>query len=219
MRAIIDVLMRIVFRYRAVGRERVPRQGPIIIAVNHLHIIDPCAVVGAVSRQIVTLAADKWLNSGFVRWFLQSAGSIFVNRGEVDRTALRQCLDVLKSGMALAIAPEGTRSPTGQLQRGKPGIAYIAHHSNATIVPIASWGQEHLADWKRLHRPTCNVVVGDPVRFDYGDGRLSSARLQELADALMVQIARLLPPEYRGCYAERAGALAPDELPAGILRA
>lgn len=215
---IINALMRVVYRYRASGRKNMPRSGPVIIVVNHLHLVDPGAVVGAVSRQIVTLAADKWrIESPLIHWFLKRAGAIFVNRGEVDRNALRQCLDVLQHGLALAIAPEGTRSRTGQLQRAKAGVAYIARQADAVIVPIGAWGQEHLSDWRRLHRPSCHTVIGKPFRLDLGEGRVSTERLQQLADATMIQVARLLPPEYRGYYANQVAALGPDELPAGII--
>jgi 1-acyl-sn-glycerol-3-phosphate acyltransferase len=215
----INVVMRIVYRYRASGQANVPKHGPMIIVVNHLHLVDPGTVVCAVRRQIVTLAADKWLTTPVVRWFLRSAGSIFVNRGEVDRNALNLCLDVLRRGLALAIAPEGTRSQTAQLQRGKAGVAYVAHKANATIVPIAAWGQERLGDWRRLRRPRCTVRIGKPFRLDYGDGRLSSERLQVLADSVMVQIARMLPADYRGYYAEQVAALAEDQLPEGLVAA
>ncbi len=213
----INVLMRIVYRYRSSGQENIPKRGPVILVVNHLHLTDPGTVVCAVWRQIVTLAADKWLDTPLVRWFLRSAGTIFVNRGEVDRNALKLCLDVLRRGLALAIAPEGTRSQSAQLQRGKAGVAYVAHKADAVIVPIAAWGQERLGDWRRLRRPSCTVRVGKPFRLDYGDGRLSSERLQVLADGVMVQIARMLPVEYQGYYTEHVAALTADQLPEGLV--
>ena len=212
----INVLMRLVYRYRAEGQENVPPKGPVILVVNHLHLVDPGMVVGAVWRQIVTLAADKWLYNSVVRAFLRGAGSIFVNRGEVDRTALRLCLDVLKRGKALAIAPEGTRSRNAQLQRGKAGVAYIARQANAVIVPIGTWGQERLGEWKPWHRPACHAVIGRPFRLEFGEGKVSTERLQEMADAIMIQIARLVPESYRGYYAEQVKAYGPDDLPPGI---
>jgi 1-acyl-sn-glycerol-3-phosphate acyltransferase len=216
---IINLLMRLIYRYHAEGQENVPRQGPVILVVNHLHLVDPGMVVCAVWRQIVTLAADKWLYNSTVRAFLRGAGSIFVNRGEVDRTALRLCLDVLKRGKALAIAPEGTRSPNAQMQRGKAGVAYIARQANAIIVPIGSWGQERLGEWKPWHRPECHTVIGRPFRLDLGEGKMTSERLQELADAIMIQIARLVPESYRGYYADQVSALGSHDLPLGIIPA
>lgn len=214
---IINLLVRLVFRYRAQGQDNMPDGGPVIIVVNHLHLSDPGMVVCAVRRQIVTLAAGKWLDHGLVRAFLRGAGTIFVRRGEVDRKALRACLDVLGRGMALAIAPEGTRSRTGQLQRAKAGVAYIARQSNAVIVPIASWGQERLSEWRPWRRPRCQTVIGRPFQLDFGEEKANTERLQELSDAIMVQIARLLPESYRGYYANQAARYQGEDVPLGIV--
>jgi 1-acyl-sn-glycerol-3-phosphate acyltransferase len=207
MRWLIGCLMRILYRYEIHGRENVPSQGALIVAVNHLHLLDPLAVAPAVSRQIVTLAADKWRNNPLIGVFLKLAGSIFVARGEVDRKALRACLELLDDGGALAVALEGTRSRTGQLQRARPGAAYLAMRTNAMILPVAFWGVEKLRTWCKLRRPRCQVIIGKPFRLRQSKDKLSTAELQDLADAVSIQIARLLPESYRGVYAESAAAV------------
>lgn len=211
LKPIFTFLMHILYRYHAEGLENIPSSGPTILVVNHLHIFDPGVVMPLVSRRIVTLAADKWQHHFLFGRMLRWAGVIFVRRGEVDRVALRACLDVLKRGGVLAIAPEGTRSRAGALQRAKPGIAYLATRTNAVLVPIAHWGVERLSDWKRLKRPECRVVIGRPFRLVPTQGKLTTAQLQELADAIMIQHGRLLPPSYRGVYAEQIAALEAGE--------
>ncbi|MBC7236960.1 MAG: 1-acyl-sn-glycerol-3-phosphate acyltransferase, partial [Chloroflexi bacterium] len=206
MRWIIGRLMHVLYRYEIQGQENFPPHGAVIVAVNHLHILDPAAVAPAVSRQIVTLAADKWQHNFLINLFLRLAGSIFVQRGEVDRKALRACFEVLENGGVLAIAPEGTRSKTGRLQRAKPGVAYLATRTDAVIVPVAFWGVEKLRQWLKLRRPRCQVIIGKPFRLLVPKGKLSTDDLQELADVVAVQIGRLLPEEYRGIYAERIAA-------------
>ncbi len=211
LRLIISVLMRIVYRYRVTGLENVPPEGATIFAMNHLHLFDPGAAGAAVPRQVVVMAADKWADHWFVRLFLKAAGTIYVRRGEVDRVALKACLEVLNAGGALALAPEGTRSRTGVLQRAKPGIAYLATRTNAVIVPIACWGVEKVRDWKRLKKPSCDVAIGAPFQMSFA-GRANSEQLQEYADQVMIRIAELLPENYRGYYAglERAeGEISP----------
>lgn len=207
MRWIIGGLMRLLYRYEVKGQENLPAHGPMILAVNHLHLFDPGAVMPAVPHKIVTLAADKYMHHPILGGLLRAAGVIFVRRGEVDRQALQACLDVLKRGWVLAVAPEGTRSKTGGLQRAKPGIAYLALRTNATIVPIAFWGVERIGDWKRLKRPSCHVVIGRPFRLPQPAGKATTDQLQELADAIMVRIGLMLPPSYRGVYAERIAAV------------
>lgn len=197
----VSFLMRVLYRYRVTGLENVPREGPTIFAMNHLHIFDPAAAGAAIPRQVVVMAADKWADHWFVRLFLKGAGTIYVRRGEVDRNALRASLQVLEAGGAMALAPEGTRSRTGTLQRGKPGIAYLATRTHAVIVPVACWGVERFRDWKRLKRPACTVSVGQPFRLEESSARPTTAQLQEYADQVMIRIAELLPEGYRGVYA------------------
>ncbi|MHB1318404.1 MAG: lysophospholipid acyltransferase family protein [Anaerolineae bacterium] len=198
----VAFLMRMLYRFRVTGLENVPREGPTIFAMNHLHLFDPAAAGAAIPRQVVVMAADKWADHWFVRLFLKGAGTIYVRRGEVDRDALRACLQVLNAGGAMALAPEGTRSRTGALQRGKPGIAYLATRTHAVIVPVACWGVERFRDWKRLRRPSCTVSIGAPFRLEESPVRPTTARLQEYADQVMIRIATLLPEGYRGVYAE-----------------
>ena len=201
------LLIHLIYRCKAEGMENIPATGPTIVVLNHLHIFDPGVVMPLISRRIVTLAAVKWETHPIFGRLLRWAGSIFVRRGEVDRVALRSCLEVLEGGGLLAIAPEGTRSNTGALQRAKPGIAYLAIRTNATLVPLAHWGVERLADWKRLKRPTCHAVIGRPFKLPAPEGKVTSDELQELTDLVMIEHGRLLPPSYRGFYAERIAAV------------
>lgn len=200
-------IMNLLYRYQVSGAANFPAQGPTIIAVNHLHLLDPLAVAPVVRRQIVTLAAEKWQDNAFIGTLLRLAGVIFVQRGEVDRIALKACQDVLNAGGVLAIAPEGTRSRTGGMQRAKAGIAYLAVRTNATIVPITFWGVERLRDWLRFKHPSLQVVVGKPFRLPDLGRKPSVDELQEMADLIMMRIGLLLPAQYRGIYAERIAAV------------
>ncbi len=207
MKCIISFLMRLLYRYQVVKLAPFPQSGPVIIVVNHLHLLDPGVIAPVVPRKVVTLAADKWRKRPFSRWFLRAAGVIFVRRGEVDRRALRACLQVLRNGGVLAIAPEGTRSERAGLQRAKGGVAYLAARSGAQIVPIAHTGVEKLDEWKRLRRPTCRVVIGEAFHLpEVAPGELDSEKLQEFADLIMVRLGLLLPKEYRGVYGEQIAA-------------
>ncbi|MGI6367272.1 MAG: lysophospholipid acyltransferase family protein [Anaerolineae bacterium] len=201
LRRIIWVLMHTFYRFRVEGRDQLPLAGPTIFAMNHLHLFDPVAAGAALPRQVVVLAAAKWSKNWLVRQFLRGAGTIFVRRGEVDRTALRACLQVLNAGGALALAPEGTRSRTGGLQRAKAGVAYLASRTDAIIVPVACWGIERIGDLRRLKRPECHLVFGEPFRWTF-EGKPDADRLQDYADEVMRRIAALLPEKYRGVYAD-----------------
>ncbi|MGC9360139.1 MAG: lysophospholipid acyltransferase family protein [Anaerolineae bacterium] len=204
-------LIRIAYRYRPSPHKDFPESGPTIVAVNHLHLTDPAAVSPLLPRQTVTLAAGKWRRSFVVDAILKIAGVIYVRRGEIDREALRQCLHVLGQGGVLAIAPEGTRSRTGAMQRAKAGIAYLALRTNAVIVPVAISGTERLRDWLRLKRPTLRVVMGAPFRLPKPEGKPSAAELQRLADLIMIRLGLDLPESYRGYYADQIAAVESGE--------
>jgi len=161
----------------------------------------------AIPRMVVTLAAEKWENNVIFGSLLRGAGVIFVQRGEVDRHALRACLRVLSEGRVLAVAPEGTRSKTGSMQRGKPGIAYLAVRTDAPILPVAIIGTERLKEWKRLRRPACQVIIGPPFHLPKADVKPTTDQLQELADLVMMRIGLLLPPAYRGVYAAEIASI------------
>lgn len=207
MRWVFARLMHLLYRYEIVGQENVPREGPVILAVNHLHLFDPGAVMPAIPRMVVTLAAEKWETNPLLGTLLRGAGVIFVQRGEVDRYALRACLRVLNEGRVLAVAPEGTRSKTGAMQRAKPGIAYLALHTNAPILPVAIAGIEKLGEWKRLRRPTCRVTIGPAFRLPKPSGKPTTEHLQNLADLVMIRVGLDLPPAYRGVYTQEIASI------------
>jgi len=110
---------------------------------------------------------------------------------------------VLKQGKVLGIAPEGTRSKTGAMQRGRGGAAYIASSMGVPLLPVGIIGVEKaLGKLRRLRRPQVKVVIGRPFTLatlpSKAGGR--SKCLQEYTTQIMHHIAELLPEEYRGLY-------------------
>ncbi len=202
LRAFISLVYRLFTDYHVSGRENVPLEGPLILAMNHIHTLDSPAAMVAMPRQVTTFAARKWRHTP-KGWILTLAGAIFVNRGEVDRQALRAALDVLKRGGVLGLAPEGTRSPTFQLQSARGGVAYLAYLSGARILPVAVTGVEHmLPSLRHLRRARVRVVIGQPFALPAFAQRPKAGDLLQQADLVMRRIAALLPPEYQGVYAE-----------------
>ncbi|HJW83067.1 MAG TPA: lysophospholipid acyltransferase family protein, partial [Anaerolineae bacterium] len=125
----------------------------------------------------------------------------WIDRGEPSRESLRIALNELALGTAFGIAPEGTRSKTGKLLRGKTGAAYLVTRANVPILPAAIWGTEQIKHAvRRFRRCTVHLRVGVPFRLP--EGRADSVQLEEYTDVLMRKIAAMLPPEYRGEYAD-----------------
>jgi 1-acyl-sn-glycerol-3-phosphate acyltransferase len=135
---------------------------------------------------------------------LSLTGVIWVDRGRYDREALRQALTLLQEGGVLGIAPEGRMSVTGALERGKTGPVFIARKADVPILPIAVTGTEKaLGEWRSFRRPRLKAVIGKVFRLPER-GRFESRKEERQADAdfIMERLAELLPPEYRGVYAD-----------------
>jgi 1-acyl-sn-glycerol-3-phosphate acyltransferase len=191
------------------GLEHIPDAPSIIVASNHLSYMDPpilsVVLERHVRRQVRYMAKAEALSWPIVGFVLLAYGGFGVRRGQADREAYRMALRVLKDGDWLGLAPEGTRSRTGQMGEPKPGAALLALRSGALVLPVGISGSERL--WKpgdRLPRPghtvtlrfgpayrPAEVVAGGPER---------RAALQEASEELMRRIAVLLPPAYRGRF-------------------
>ena len=211
MRAVFRTIFKVLVRWDISGLEHVPASGPFIMAINHLHLFDPPFLMVAVPFHVTVLAADKYREKLLFGFIIKNAKGIFVRREEIDRTALRRCFEVLRTGDVLGVSPEGTRSPTGALQRGKPGTAYLVYKSGAPILPLAVWGLETLgASLRRFRRARVHVVIGELFHLPPVDGRPRGKELQALADEVMYRIAELLPQQYRGVYASEPPETVPD---------
>jgi 1-acyl-sn-glycerol-3-phosphate acyltransferase len=203
LRLVLLALVRLLTRCRVEGREHVPPSGALIYASNHLHYFDTPVIGVSLPRPFDShaLAGERYQRHPF--WLiLAPAGSIFINRGQVDRRALQQAMHVLEDGGCLAIAVEGTRSKSGALAEGKVGAAYLATRAGVPIVPVAVYGTEQIVKaWKRLRRAEVIVRIGEPFSLPAGHAR--SAELQAHTDTIMRRLASLLPEDYHGAYAAR----------------
>jgi 1-acyl-sn-glycerol-3-phosphate acyltransferase len=200
VQAFFSLLARIDVR----GREYIPLTGPLIVAANHMHAFDLPVVFAVIPRRQTVFAANKWRGK-VAGWIMQAfADAIFVERGEPDRQAIAKALEVVRQGGALGVAPEGTRSRTGGLIEGKPGTVYLASRSGAPILPVVVWGQERaLQEWAHLRRAQIHVRIAPPMRLPSGSEHARTAELAAYTDELMLTLAGMLPPEYRGVYGPR----------------
>ncbi len=193
------------------GLENVPRAGATSLMINHVSYLDPIVVTASIPfRYTVSLSKSENFRIPLVNWFLAQWGNYPINRGQYDRKALVQTIELMKSGQLLLMAPEGTRHPEG-LQPAKDGLAYVATKADAVIVPTAICGAE---DWKsrmkRLRRAYVKVVFGAPFRFrSEGQQRIPRQHLSQMINEAMYQLALTIPDEYahlRGHYHDTASA-------------
>ena len=189
------------------GMERIPRQGPLILMYNHIHIIDPLVLVAHVPRYAVAISKVEVFGWPVVGPLVRLYPTIPVHRGEMDMTAVRQSLAVLQAGQALIVAPEGTRSRSGTLMQAKRGMIFLAQQTDPLILPVAVTGTTAFsARLKRLRRVPVRYRFGRPFRFRWPEGKPKREVMQQMADEAMYELARLLPPEMRGVYSDLEAA-------------
>ena len=191
------------------GLELVPREGAVIICPNHVGTIDPPLVPAYVPRgDTWSMAKSEFFRNPVVSWFFTAYHAFPVQRHTADREALRRAFDVLKEGHALLIYPEGTRIDSAMLAKPEPGAGFIARRAGCPVVPVALTGTGRClpkgAKWPR--RVTVTMTFGQPFvvlqRRATDDTRVSH---EDAADAIMLAIAEMLPPENRGEYADLEG--------------
>lgn len=187
---------------------KVPAGGPLILVMNHVNMLElPLLYTRLQPRPITGLVASERWDNRFLRWLLETTGSIPVHRGEGDVAMMRRGLAALEAKRILMLAPEGTRSHHGRLQKAHPGAAMLALHSGAPVMPVMFWGAEHYTEnLRRLKRSDFYIRVGRPFHLDLGEQRATKEVRQRLADEIMYEMAALLPPQYRGDYANLSAA-------------
>ena len=138
LQRLVRFLIRTLTQTEYIHPENIPAEGPVILAINHMsHIDTPVLFVNPTRPDITALVTTKYQENAFVKWFTNVAEGIWIDRDIADFTAIRKASEVLAKGWALGIAPEGTRSKSGQMQEGKPGTIMLALKSGAPVVPVA----------------------------------------------------------------------------------
>jgi len=195
LRVVFEVILRVELR----GAENVPRAGALIIAISHSSFIDPVVIGVYLPRDVVPMAKAEAFEypilGACIRWY----GAFTIRRGEVDVRAFKNALEILRGKIALVIAPEGHRSETGALQRGREGAIMLALRSGAAILPVAVWGGKPF--WKnlaRLRRSEMKVFIGKPVVPTVQ--KPSRDQITEMSDELMLRLAAQMPRELHGYY-------------------
>jgi 1-acyl-sn-glycerol-3-phosphate acyltransferase len=195
-------LVNLLVRVHDADLARVPARGPLILVPNHINFLEaPVLWARLRPRRMTVLAkAETWDNPA-LGFLFSVGGAIPLRRGEADVGALRRALALLEAGHILGLAPEGHRSNTGKLQRGRSGVVFVALKSGAPLLPVACYGGEKFrSNITRLHRTEFHIVVGEPFFVDAKGAPVMGAQRQRVADEIMYQLAALLPPFYRGYY-------------------
>ena len=197
-------LYRFYFGWRVYNAERVPLQGPVILAANHASFLDPPLVGSGVRRGINYLARESLFRFPVVGWVLKQWQVVPVDREGGGAKGLKAILDRLLAGGAIILFPEGTRTRDGKLQPARSGIGLTVIKSDAPVVPVRVYGTfEAFGRHMKFPRPRrVAVKYGQPLAFKELRTEAKSCskqRLKEIyqqvADEIMSVIAKLEPAE------------------------
>jgi 1-acyl-sn-glycerol-3-phosphate acyltransferase len=203
VRLLARVLIRLLTRPTYRGLQHLPK-APALVVTNHLGDADTPLVLSALRTAPEALGKIELLfEFPVLGWLMDWYGTIWLHRGRVDRAALECATQALHQGRTLIIAPEGRYTLVRGLERGGGGAAYVAARAGVPIVPIALTGTENDSVYpslRRVRRPHVTLTVGEPFRL--GSSAESPRGRREATRQIMESIARLLPPGYRGAYAD-----------------
>ena len=219
IKAVLGPLLRVLFRPKVEGADRIPGSGPVILAGNHLTFIDSMILPLVTTRQVFFIGKDEYVTGKsfkgrLMAWFFTGVGMIPVDRdgGRGGVAALMTGRRVLEEGNLFAIYPEGTRSPDGRLYRGRTGIARLALMTGAPVVPFAMIGTDvvqpggkglpKIGGGRRI-----TVRFGEPLDFSRYEGMDRDRYvLRAVTDEVMSEVMELSGQEYVDIYATKAKA-------------
>jgi 1-acyl-sn-glycerol-3-phosphate acyltransferase len=197
-------MFAVYFRWGVFNPERVPLTGGVILASNHASFLDPPLVGSGLHRDINYLARESLFRFPGIGALLRSWNSVPVDRDGGGAAGLKAILERLLAGGGIILFPEGTRTTDGQLQKARSGIGLTVIKSNAVVIPVRTFGTfEAYGKNHKFPRPKkVSVKYGEPMRFeklraeakDCSKPRLKEI-YQEVADEIMVAIAKLEPRE------------------------
>ena len=167
------------------GRENMPKEGPVILAANHMSNWDPPLLATFLARPVSYMAKQELFFNFIADYILRSCHSFPVKRGAADRGAIKAALAELKKGHCLGVFPQGTRSRHGERKKAEPGVALLAAMAKAPVVPAAIIGTDHVfANGGFL--PKLRVIYGKPLIFQ-GEKQDKQA-LQDFSQKIMDEI-------------------------------
>lgn len=208
---LIGPFLKTLYRPWVEGAENIPSSGPVILVGNHLSVIDSFFMPLMIERRVYFLAkSDYFTGRGLKGWLVKSfmlgVGQLPIDRsgGKASEASLNTGLAVLDQGNVLGIYPEGTRSPSGKLYRGRTGVARLILESGATVVPAVMIDTEKMMPIGRKIPKMRRVgtVVGKPLDFSRFHG-MSADRfvLRSVTDEIMLEIQKLSGQQYTDVYA------------------
>jgi glycerol-3-phosphate dehydrogenase (NAD(P)+) len=165
VRALLQPLFLLYFRMSRVGREHLPRRGPLILAANHRSFLDPFCIAMLLRRPVYFMAKRELFEKRWQAWLLSRLGAFPVDRGAGDAEAMATARAILQRGDCVVIFPEGTRVRPGPLGSPHRGVGRLTLETGAPVAPVAGIGTEDVRRGWRIRPRKVRLRVGRPLRF------------------------------------------------------
>ncbi len=175
---------KVVYRMRIVGKENIPKEGPIIIAANHKSFLDPPLIEITCGRYARFLAKEELTKSKFLKLLCTLFDAILVKRDSKEVTAIKESLKTLKNGDCLTLFPEGTRNGLEKGEDVKDGVAFFAVRSGAKVIPCGIKGGKK-GDWK------VTITYGKTLDFSKYKGAKDKETLEKVTNEIMENIIKI----------------------------
>lgn len=178
-----------------------PQKTACIIVANHVNLVDSPLLGVKLGRRVYFMAKAELFSNKIISWLAYQFGAFPVTKGILNKRAGRRAAELLQTGQALIIYPEGTRSPDGKLGQAYPGAALLAIRQGVPIVPVGIIGTRQLTGkWWPFHRPKIAFNIGKPFMLECTTEKPDKDEIAKLTNDIMMHIAELLPEEYHGRY-------------------
>ena len=161
-----EVFLRLAFGLRVTGRDRIPREGPLLYLSNHQSFVDPAINGALINDRPFRPFARETLFKGPFGWLIHSLGALPVSGGGADKAVMRAAISELQAGRCVLIYPEGTRTPDGTVKSFKSGVAILLKRADSIVIPIGIDGAFDVwprsRSWPRWRR-AIECEAGDPI--------------------------------------------------------
>ncbi len=188
VRGVIYPIFKWMLPVKFVGFEEMAQKGGYILCANHTSMSDPCFISVKMKRQIYYMAKAEIFKVPIIKNIAQGAGAFAVDRGSGDVSAIEHAESIIKRGHILGIFPEGTRHKTGAPRKAKSGIAYIAMHTKADILPVSIYRDGKFSIFKKT-TVRCGEIMPYSELID--ENVTDRANLKNIANRVTEEITKL----------------------------
>jgi 1-acyl-sn-glycerol-3-phosphate acyltransferase len=165
LRALLVPSFLVYLRMQRVGREHLPKEGPLLLASNHRSFLDPFLIGTLVKRPVYYMAKRELFEKPWQAWILNALGAFPVDRGAGDGDAMATARQILERGDCVVVFPEGTRVHSGPLLEPRRGIGRLALETGAPVAPVAVMGSDAVRRGWRIRPRKVRLRVGRPLRY------------------------------------------------------